>query len=94
MEYKFIELLTVHFSGGSDEYVRQNIAFRFNAVKNKMTLMQNRLQDIVGIIKMKNPSLLMQIQKTSNPDATASGGPTQAVATRAATSTNTKFFKQ
>ena len=44
--------------------VRQNICFRYNSVKSRLALMQARLQDINALVKIKNPSLLLQLQRT------------------------------
>jgi len=63
MEYKFVELLSVAFTASDDETVRQSIAFRYNAVKSRLALMQARLQDINALVKIKNPSLLLQLQR-------------------------------
>eukprot|EP00831_Metopus_contortus_P039667 TRINITY_DN31080_c0_g1_i2.p1 TRINITY_DN31080_c0_g1~~TRINITY_DN31080_c0_g1_i2.p1 ORF type:complete len:191 (-),score=22.92 TRINITY_DN31080_c0_g1_i2:32-604(-) len=63
MEYKFIELLSCIFLASTEEVVRQHITFRYNAVKAKLALMQARLQDINTLVKIKNPSLLLQLQK-------------------------------
>ena len=63
MEYKFVELLSCDFEASSEEVIRQQITFRYNASKSKLMLMQTRLQDINAIVKIKNPSLLLQLQK-------------------------------
>ena len=63
MEYKFVELLSISFAASDDETVRQSIAFRYNAVKSRLALMQARLQDINALVKIKNPSLLLQLQR-------------------------------
>merc|ERR1719436_1399195 len=63
MEYKFVELLSLDFIASSEEQVRQQIAFRYNGVKSKLALMQARLQDINALVKVKNPSLLLQMQR-------------------------------
>ncbi|CAG9332018.1 unnamed protein product [Blepharisma stoltei] len=65
MEYKFIELLSLDFMASTEEMVRQQITYRYNAVKSKLAIMQARLQDINSVIKVKNPSLLLQLQKQS-----------------------------
>ncbi len=64
IEYKFIELLSLDFINSPDDTVRKQIAFRYNALKSKMSLMQDRINTISNIVKLKNPSLLLQIQKT------------------------------
>jgi hypothetical protein len=64
IEYKFIELLSLDFVNSPDDTVRKQISFRYNAVKSKLALMQDRINTISNIVKIKNPSLLLQIQKT------------------------------
>lgn len=66
MEYKFIELLSIDFVNSNDDVVRKQIAYRYNALKSKISLMQSRLNDINALVKLKNPSLLLQIQKAPN----------------------------
>ena len=63
IEYKFIELLSVDFVNSPDDTVRKQISYRYNALRTKLELMQNRIQAISNIVKIKNPSLLLQIQK-------------------------------
>jgi hypothetical protein len=65
IEYKFIELLSCDFMSSGEETVRQQITYRYNAVKSKLALMQARLQDISALVKVKNPSLLMQLQRSN-----------------------------
>ena len=64
IEYKFIELLSLDFMTTPDDTVRKQISFRYNAVKSKLALMQDRMKAVSEIVKVKNPSLLLQIQKT------------------------------
>ena len=63
IEYKFIELLSVDFVNSPDDTVRKKITYRYNAIRTKLELVQNRIQAISNIVKIKNPSLLLQIQK-------------------------------
>ena len=65
MEYKFMELLSIEFFASSEDTIRQNIGFRYSLIKAKSQIIQNRLQDISSILKLKNPSLLLQIKKNS-----------------------------
>ena len=74
MEYKFLELLSVDFISSSEEVIRQNITFRYSLLKAKSSILTGRLKDISSILKIKNPSLLMQLQK-----GTVGGGMTQRV---------------
>lgn len=65
MEYKFIELLSARFEASNEETVRQSITFRYNSVKSKVSMMEARLRDVNNLVKVKNPSLLLQMQKGS-----------------------------
>ena len=65
IEYKFIELLSADFMASSEEIVRQSITFRYNSVKSKVALMEARLKAVNNLVKVKNPSLLLQIQKNT-----------------------------
>ena len=64
MEYKFVELLSVNFLAMHEEHVRQQITYRYNSMKSRLALMQARLQDVNALVKIKNPSLLLQLQRT------------------------------
>lgn len=63
VEYKFIELLSADFTASAEDLVRQHISFRYSSLKQKVGFMQGRLQEINNLIKVKNPSLLLQLQK-------------------------------
>ena len=63
IEYKFIELLSIDFVNSPDDIVKKQISFRYNLIRTKLELMLNRVQSINNIVKNKNPSLLLQIQK-------------------------------
>ncbi|KAL0053224.1 hypothetical protein WJX82_002721 [Trebouxia sp. C0006] len=62
MEYKFVELLSCQFQASSEEQIKQQVTYRYNAVKSRLALMQARLADINALVKLKNPSLLLQLQ--------------------------------
>ncbi|KXZ55053.1 hypothetical protein GPECTOR_3g211 [Gonium pectorale] len=64
MEYKFVELLSCRFLAAGEELVRQHATYRYNVVKARLQLMQARLADINAAVKVKNPSLLLQLQRT------------------------------
>ncbi|GAW83371.1 hypothetical protein, conserved [Plasmodium gonderi] len=66
IEYKFIELLVCEFVQSSEEVIKESISYRYNVMKSKNIIMRKRLQDINLLIKSKNPSLLMQLQKTAS----------------------------
>lgn len=63
MEYKFVELLSCHCTKLPEELIQRHITFRYNSVKQKLGLMQGRLLEISNLVKLKNPSLLLQLSK-------------------------------
>ncbi|GFR48248.1 hypothetical protein Agub_g10112 [Astrephomene gubernaculifera] len=64
MEYKFVELLSCKFVTAAEDLVRLHVSYRYNVVKARLQLMQARLADVNAMVKMKNPSLLLQLQRT------------------------------
>lgn len=79
MEYKFVELMFCAFARSSDDVVQHHITYRYNAMKQKLGMVQGRLQEITNLVKIKNPSLLLQLQKSSaaaSSNASAAGGST------------------
>jgi hypothetical protein len=63
IEYKVIELFRCNFHIAKDDIVRKHVCFRYKLARFKMTLASDRLRDTAKTIKLKNPSLLSQIQK-------------------------------
>ena len=58
-----MELLTLDFFAATEEIVRQNIMFRYNLQKAKCNFLQVKLKEVGELVKLKNPSLLMHLQK-------------------------------
>jgi len=63
MEFKFLELLSLDFLAAPEELIRQNISFRYSLLKAKSQVLQTKLKDVSALLKIKNPSLLLQLQK-------------------------------
>lgn len=63
MEYKFVELMYCLCSKSPEEVVQHHITYRYNLMKQKLSIMQSRLQEVNNLVKIKNPSLLLQLQK-------------------------------
>lgn len=51
MEYKFVELLSCQFQASSEEHIKQQVTYRYNAVKSRLALMQARLADINALVR-------------------------------------------
>jgi hypothetical protein len=69
LEYKYIELVSLDFETSPEEVIRETISFRYNSVKAKLIFMQNRMKEFSSLVKVKNPSLLIQLQKSVNENA-------------------------
>lgn len=67
MEYKFVELLSCNFAASDEDIVRSQITYRYNSIKSRLALMQARLADVNALVKIRNPSLLLQLQQKTPP---------------------------
>lgn len=74
MEYKFVELMSCVFERSPDEVVQHHITYRYNAMKQKLAIMQTRLHELNTLVKTKNPSLLLQLQKHATGGSSSNGG--------------------
>lgn len=87
MEYKYIELISIDYETSSEETIREAITFRYNSVKAKLMFLQNRMKDFSSLVKVKNPSLLIQMQKALN-----EGGRDPASTHKSGKGKNNSFF--
>eukprot|EP00761_Pharyngomonas_kirbyi_P009355 gb/GECH01009371.1/.p1 GENE.gb/GECH01009371.1/~~gb/GECH01009371.1/.p1 ORF type:complete len:263 (+),score=41.38 gb/GECH01009371.1/:1-789(+) len=62
-EFKFIELLSLDIAESSESVIRQSVSFRYSNLKARITMMHSRLHDVHSVLKLKSPTLLLQIQK-------------------------------
>ncbi len=63
LEYKFVELLSVSFLRSSEAITREHISFRYQSARARLALVQARLNDVVTLVKVKNPSLLLSLSR-------------------------------
>ncbi len=63
MEYKFVELMSAHFVRSPEDVVQHQISYRYSSLKQRLTVMEGRLKDVNNLVKLKNPSLLLQLQR-------------------------------
>ena len=57
--------MTLEFETVSEETLRQQITYKYGALKSKLALMEGRLDDVSELLKLKNPSLLLYLNKSS-----------------------------
>ncbi len=80
LEYKFVELLSVSFLRSSEAITREHISFRYQSSRARLALVQARLNDVVTLVKVKNPSLLLSLSRESGAAAKAAAFPAAASA--------------
>ena len=61
------------FLRSPDDLIRQAVAFRYNSLKAKVQVLTSRLSEVTSIVKIKNPSLLLQLQQSRVQMAAAAG---------------------
>ncbi len=81
MEYKYIELLSAEFKRCTDDVVRAQIAYRYCVIKAKLEQIQSRQHDMFSIVKNKNPSLLVQLQRAEGGLSSSSSNVTTSMST-------------
>eukprot|EP00994_Dinema_validum_P002138 NODE_1459_length_944_cov_90.994413_g1130_i0.p1 GENE.NODE_1459_length_944_cov_90.994413_g1130_i0~~NODE_1459_length_944_cov_90.994413_g1130_i0.p1 ORF type:complete len:237 (+),score=41.29 NODE_1459_length_944_cov_90.994413_g1130_i0:80-790(+) len=69
MEYKFVELLVLPFKESPEYVIRQHISYRYNSLRSRLAMMHARLQDVNALVKIKNPSLLLHLQRSGGTGA-------------------------
>lgn len=60
--YKALQLLQLDLEAAKDDMVRGSITYQFSTLKAKHSYLKNKLRDITAILRLKNPSLLLNIQ--------------------------------
>lgn len=65
LEYKTLDQLSLTMKLGDTEVINKHVAHRFKVGKNQLMENMQRLDDIVQILKAKNPSLISQINKAA-----------------------------
>ena len=63
LNYKNIHMIELELYCADEETIRQNIAFRYSLLNAKNRFIEDKINEVVGVIKIKNPNLLVQLQK-------------------------------
>ena len=64
LQYKIIELLVIAMKRTSEEETKDSVSYRYNFVKSKLELVQSRFAKFIEVVKVKNPSLVAQLEKS------------------------------
>ena len=65
VQFKFVELLSLPFNRSNEETVRESISYRYAKVKTQAAVVQSKLQEVVALVKVKNPSLLLALTQNA-----------------------------
>jgi hypothetical protein len=63
LQYKFGELISVSFVPASDDIIRKQISYRYNAMRAVQDMVQNRIDIINGVLKDIDPELITDVKK-------------------------------
>lgn len=63
LEHKFADLISLVFKPVSDDIIRQQISYRYNAMRATDDIAQNRIDIINGVLKDMDPQLIHEIKK-------------------------------
>ena len=65
-EFRRVDLLRIDLEACDEETLKNMVTYRISSTKQKTILMQERLKDIMMIVKDKNPVLMHEIYKGSS----------------------------
>ena len=63
LEHKFGELIVLDFKSVSDDIIRQQISYRYNAMRATNDIIQNRINIINTVLKDVDPQLIFEVKK-------------------------------
>ncbi|CAD8187832.1 unnamed protein product [Paramecium octaurelia] len=63
LEYKELTLITFEMIAGDEEIIKQHVYYKHGAVKSKFQILNAKIKDIHELVKVKNPQLLLHLQK-------------------------------
>lgn len=78
MEYKVVDLLSIRFGAAPEDLVKHHVVFRYNSLKHRLGVLQSHCNELNGVIRARNPSLLLNLGKTAGSNGAANrqaGGP-------------------
>lgn len=65
MEYKFVELVSCKCDRMPEEVIAHHVTYRYNSIKQKYAVASAKLNELSQLVKTKNPSLMLHMQKTA-----------------------------
>lgn len=62
LKFKNVEIFSLEFTEPKDDFVRNQIQYRFNALQADLKAARSDLSDLCAMLKIKNPSVLKQMK--------------------------------
>ena len=62
-DYKFVDLMYCVCSRTPEQLIQKHLAYRYNAMKRNLLHVRDRLDGIHNLIRIKNPPLMLQLQR-------------------------------
>ena len=63
LEFKSIDQLTLPMKLGEVDQINRHVSFRYKLARHQLRENQQKLQEVCNVLKLKNPSLINQINK-------------------------------
>eukprot|EP00347_Sterkiella_histriomuscorum_P007159 403350037 len=64
-EFRRVEMLRIEFEEADEDTIKNHITYRLTSIRQKTTLMQERIKDVMAIVEEKNPMLVSEIYKAT-----------------------------
>lgn len=66
LDYKTLDQLSLVMKLGDTDVINKHVSHRYKVSKNQLSENMQRLDDIVQILKAKNPTMISQINKAAS----------------------------
>ena len=73
LEYKRIILLSLDFHELDEESLKNYVVYRFTKIKMNKQIINKKLRDVFSLLKIKNPQLLLELEKKEKQRDTSKG---------------------
>ena len=66
LQHKFGELISLDFKPVSDDMIRQQITYRYNAMRATNEIVEERIDIVNNVLKDLDPQLSLEVQKDTS----------------------------
>ena len=65
LEYKSINILTLNLKLGDEDEINKHVSYKYKMISHNLMESRKKLEEVCDILKLKNPSLISQINKAA-----------------------------